>query len=189
MAGIRRRTLGLTTAAAIVVIAGIVGYLLTRPPGQARVNPNLLPTTSTAHRAATYLDCSKINAVTYDPHNPCQTFLLLETGRFRSPASFLEAEAGRLRAAGWRHATEPIPVDPDNGSGSGSLSESWVAPGHRACAYVTTVRRGLATEAQGLFPYDPYNQPRGVLDFYRKAKADDGAVALWVRLEPPAGKC
>ncbi|MFZ0042096.1 MAG: hypothetical protein WAK93_12375 [Solirubrobacteraceae bacterium] len=189
MADIRRRTLGLTTGAVIVVLAGFVGYLFTRAPGQARVNPNLLPTTSSAHRAAAYLDCSKVNAVAYDPHNPCQTFLLLETSRFGSPALFLEAEAGRLRAAGWRHAAEPIPADANNGSGSGSLSESWVAPEHRACAYVTTVRRGLATEAQGLFPYDPYNQPPGVLDFYRKARAVDGAVALRVRLEPPAGEC
>jgi hypothetical protein len=128
------------------------------------------------------------DAVSYDPRNPCQTFVLLHSNRFNSAGAFLDAEARQLRTAGWRHPSTSLPVDYDNGfAGMATGSESWVGPGHRACAYVTIAKTGIAAEAKGLFPYDPYNQPHRVLDFYREAKAANASQTLWVRLQPAFG--
>jgi hypothetical protein len=93
-----RRWLGL---AAVALAAGAtIIYLATRSTDQAQVSANVLPVVLTAREAATYGDCSKINAVTYDPHNPCQTFVLLQSSHFQSAAAFLTAETRQLRLAG-----------------------------------------------------------------------------------------
>ena len=55
--------------------------------------------------------------------------------------------------------------------GTATSSESWVAPDRQVLAYVATDDVGAAAEARGLLPFDPYDVPRGVLDFYRKATA------------------
>jgi hypothetical protein len=73
---------------------------------------------------------------------------------------------------------------PNAGPGQG-----WISTAKHACAYVAPVGVGAAAEAKGLFPYDPYNQPHGVLDFYRQAARATKQQALWVRLipSPPVG--
>jgi hypothetical protein len=124
-----------------------------------------------AHEAAVYVDCSKINSVAYFPDNPCQTFLLLQSDHFTSAVEFLGAEMRQMSLSGWHH-TAPQPVDYDGAAGgTATLSQSWVSPDHRACAYVATDRIGVAAEARELFPYDPHNQPQGVLDFYRTGRS------------------
>jgi hypothetical protein len=167
----------------LVAAAAAIVYFATRSSGQPRVSADALPLVAKAHRAATYVDCSQINAITFDPHNPCQTFVLLESNRFTSASALLDAEAHRLNASGWHHSA-PQPVDYNQGDAMASPGESWVAADRHACAYVATDRVGAAAEAKGLFPYDPYNQPRGVLDFYRKATAAQRSPNLWVRLLP-----
>lgn len=179
----RLHWLGLALAVLIMVVGAVIAYLGTRSPDQARVSAGVLPVTAAAHRTVVYVDCSKIGAVTYDPQNPCQTFVLLQSDHFRSAGAFLDAEARQLRDAGWRHPSRPPPVDYDSGEGAmATLTESWVAPRRQGCAYVATAQTGIAAEAKGLFPYDPYNQPQGVLDFYRKAKAAKAGETLWARL-------
>ena len=70
-------------------------------------------------------------------------------------------------------------------------NESWHAPDRGPCAYVARVQAGVLAEARGLFPYDPYNQTRAVLDFYRAAERAAPSRSLWVRLGPPGwhGRC
>lgn len=53
--------------------------------------------------------------------------------------------------------------------------------GH-GCTQVKIVGRRCHRGSGG--PYDPYNQPSGVLDFYRRAKAAELNPTLWVRLVP-----
>lgn len=177
---------------ALVVVAGvgIAIYLAVRPPAQARVSVDALPVVRGAHVMASYLDCSKISSVAYFADNPCETFVLLAGDHFRSDTALLSAQTRRMGAVGWRNSA-PQPTDFDGAGPMASVNASWAAPGDRACAYLATARDGAAAEAKGLFPYDPYNQPRGVLDFYRKATAADGTAALWVRLRPPntGGHC
>jgi hypothetical protein len=154
------------------------------------VGASALPELAGSSHLAAFVDCSKISAAAYFADNPCQTFVLLNDKRFHSATAFLAAEARHLTDAGWRHSA-PQPTDYDQGEALASANESWVAPDGRACAYVTTVAAGIATEAKGLFPYDPYNQPDGVLAFYREAKAAKANQTLWVRLSPPnrGGHC
>lgn len=175
---------------AIVVVGATIAYFATRGSGQPQVSANVLPQLDGSTLLAVYVDCSKISAVAYFADNPCQTFVLLKDNRFQSAADLLAAEARHLTDAGWHHSA-PQPTDYDQGEALARPSESWVAPDRRACAYVTTVAAGIATEARGLFPYDPYNQPDGVLAFYRGATAAKADQTLWVRLRPPnqGGHC
>jgi hypothetical protein len=184
--GVRRRPIGLLAAGAgILIIAAIAVVLASRSPGQARVSADLLPVLRSAHKIATYVDCSKVGAVAYDEHHPCQTFLLLESNQLRPSRALLSAEDVLLQSRGWRHPAAPVFVDMDVG-GHAAIGESWAAPGHQACAYVTTGAVGVRAEAGEIFPYDPYNTPHGVLAFYRTAKASAaaGQPTLWVRLQP-----
>jgi len=165
-------------------------YFATRSSSQPQVSAEVLPLVAKAHRAAAYVDCSQVNAVTFDAHNPCQTFVLLKSNHFRSASALLDAEAHQLNASGWHHSA-PQPVDYNQGHAMASPAESWVAADRDACAYVATDKVGAAAEAKGLFPYDPYNQPRDVLGFYRKATAAQRSPVLWVRLLPAfaGGQC
>jgi hypothetical protein len=182
---IRRRTVGRLCVAASIVIAGaIVIYLATRQSGQAQVGADLLPVVATAHETATYVDCSKVGPVSYDEHRPCQTFALIRSSHFGSAQAFLDTESALLQKAGWRHPAAPLLVDSDAGGHTASISESWAAPNHEGCAFLTTVAAGVRAEAKEIFPYDQYNTPRGVLVFYRIAKASRANQTLWARLQP-----
>jgi hypothetical protein len=69
----------------------------------------ILPAVAMAHQAAVYLDCSRINSVTYDTQNPCQTLLLIQSSHFTSAEGFLNAEAQPLALL-----LASLPYDPDN---------------------------------------------------------------------------
>jgi hypothetical protein len=186
-----RRRLWLLLAIAIVAGGAAVAYAVTRSSDQPEVSAEVLPVVSPAHETNVYVDCSKINSVAYFPDNPCQTFLLVQSDHFGSASELLTAESRQLSRSGWRHSSLQL-VDYDGVTGGmATLSQSWVSPDHRACAYVTTDRVGVAAEGRELFPYDQYNQPHGVLDFYRTAKAANPSQTLWVRLRPPnrGGRC
>lgn len=182
--------IGLTLV--VVIAGGIIAYLETRPPGQLRVNAGVLPIVAGADRVATFVDCSKLDAITYIPENPCETFVLVADGRFPSAEGLLEAEARRLLSAGWRQTPAQL-VDYDAGSDAREQTarrgESWMAPDHGGCAYVATAESGSTLEGRFLLPYDPYDGPRGLLDFYRRAKAMSTYPSLWIRLRPQFGKC
>jgi hypothetical protein len=189
----KKRLLWLGGAGVVVIVGATIAYLLTRGSAQPEVTENAIPTVATAHRAAGYVDCSRLNGIFYDPHNPCQTFVLLQSRHFASAQDFLQAEWSVLLASGWRHSAPQL-IDYDaapTAHGLASPTESWVAPDHHVCAYLETAQSGVAAEGRQLFPYDPYNQPQGVLHFYLKAKAARQGVALWVRLRPPnpGGHC
>jgi hypothetical protein len=168
-----------------VVLGAVSAYVVTRSSGQPQVSADVLPVVASAAQTAVYVDCSKIDAVAFDPHNPCQTFVLPHSDHFTSAAAFLDAEARQLRAVGWGHPRIAPPVDYDGGGEMANLGDSWFAPGHKACLYLATVQAGVAAEARVLFPYDPYNQPQGVLDFYRTAKSAKPSQTLWARLRSP----
>ena len=177
-----------------VITIGLTGvavtYAVTRSD-QPEVDADVLPVVDTASQAASFVDCSKTNSLAYFSDNPCETFLLLRSNHFGSAAKLLAAETRRLAVASWGHSA-PQEVDYDGGAdGMAALGESWVSPDHHACAYVTTVGRGVAAERREIFPWDPYNWPHGVLDFYRHASAIKNQPALWVRLRPPnhGGHC
>ena len=90
-----------------------------------------------------------------------------------------------MRLSGWHHSAPQL-IDYDGAqSGMATLAESWVAPAHKACAYVATDQTGVAAEAKALFPSDPYDIPHGVYAFHRRAKAAVRSETLWVRLRPP----
>jgi hypothetical protein len=154
-----------------VVLAGAgVAFAATRGNDQPEVAADALPSPAGAHRANDFVDCSRINAVAYFADNPCQTFVLLKSNHFSSAGAFWAAETHKLTLSGWRHsAPQLVDYDAAN-SGMASRGESWVAPSHRACAYVATDRNGVAAEKQSLFPADPYDIPHGVYVFYRKAR-------------------
>ena len=168
-----------------------MGFAVSRGAHQPKVAADALPLVAAAHRADVYVDCSKINSVTYDTHNPCETFVLLGSKHFGSATKFWAAETQAMKLAGWHHSAPQV-VDYDGtDSGMASRRESWVSPRHRACAYVTTDARGVAAEKRALFPYDPNDNPHGVYVFYRRAKKAQRTEALWVRLRPPNadGRC
>jgi hypothetical protein len=176
----------------LFLVAGAgAAFAIHRGPDQAEVSADALPVVATAHKAGVYVDCSKVDSVAYFADNPCQTFVLLTSKHFRSAVEFWAAETRAMRISGWRHSAPQL-VDYDGAnSDMASLSESWVSPAHRACAYVATGRKGVVTEAQALFPYDPYDIPHGVYVFYRTARAAKPSETLWVRLRPPnpGGRC
>jgi hypothetical protein len=172
--------------AGLLIAAAIGVVLASRSPAQARVSADLLPVVRSAHHIAAYVDCSKVGLVAYDEHRPCQTFLLLESGQLGTAQALLAAQDALLQRRGWRHPSAPVLVDMDGEGRSAAFNESWAAPGHQGCAYVTMGAVGVRAETGEIFPYDPYNTPRGVLDFYRTAKTRAAASrpTLWVRLQP-----
>lgn len=167
-----------------------MAFLIGRPAQQPEVSADVLPLASTLRRAAIFIDCSKTNSFAYFPDNPCQTFVLLKSREFASAEGVLATEARHLKVSGWHHSAAQ-PVDYDGAAGAmAALSQSWVAPDRRTCAYVATDAIGTAAEGHDLFPYDPHNQPYGVLAFYRRAQADRSELALWIRLRPASnGHC
>jgi hypothetical protein len=175
----------------VLLAVGTAIYLLTRSSDQPQVGADVLPVIAKAQRAAAYTDCSRVNSVAYFPGNPCQTFVLIESTRFRSAAAFLAAETRQMIASGWHHSA-PQPVDYDGAYGNmASATQSWAARDHRACAYVASVRAGVSAETPEIFPRRSYDVPQGVYDFYRAAKAANPDETLWVRLRPPntGGRC
>lgn len=173
-------------SALCVIVGAVVVYLETRPPGQGRVSASVLPIPVAAGVHSTYADCSKVNAVTYDPREPCQTFALVRGTRFASVEALYSAQLARLRETGWRPAPDKLFVDNHTGLVAAPRAASWTAPHHQACAVVLTVSSGIAAERKALFPYDPYDIPRGLYDFYRQAVAENPAPTLWVGLIPDA---
>jgi hypothetical protein len=170
----------------LVAIVGLLTACLARGRSdQAQVSADMFPIVEGARESAVFVDCSKVNALAYFPHNPCDTFVLLRSDQFASQQVFLAAEASRLRAAGWRHPRIAPPIDYDVGDAAAPLDQSWFAPGHCVCAYVATAAAAVAAEGQGLLPFDPYDNPHGMLDFYETARAAQSGRALWVRLRPP----
>jgi hypothetical protein len=109
--------------------------------------------------------------------------VLIRSGQSASSCALLAAEDARLRAAGWRHATVPPPIDYDVvGNATAPLADSWFAPGHKACAYVATDHAAVTAEGKELIPFDSHDDPHGMLAFYDTAKAAASHEALWVRL-------
>lgn len=184
----RRRVLVLIGL--LVVSGSAASFAATRGSGQPRVSADALPLVATAQVSAEFVDCSKVNAVAYFNDNPCETFLLLASQRYRSASALWNAEAHRLRVAGWRHSAAQA-VDYDAGGGMATRNQSWVSRDGHACAYIATVTSGAAAEARGIFPADPYDIPSGVYAFYRKARTANPTDTLWVRLRPPnrGGHC
>lgn len=181
-----RHTRLLAVLGLLLIVGGLIAYLLLRPSSdQAQASADALPIVAHARRSAIYVDCSKVNSLAYFEHNPCETFVLLRSDRFGSQAALLAAESDRLRAAGWLHPKIAPPIDYNVGDATASLDDSWFAPQHKACAYVATDQAAVAAEGRQLLPFDPYDNPRGMLDFYRTAEAARSDVTLWVRLRPP----
>lgn len=170
----------------LVIVGAIVVYLETRPPGQGRVSASVLPVAAGAHVDSTYTDCSKVNSVTYDPREPCQTFVLVRGTGFESLRALYDAQLARLRDVGWRVAPARLLVDNHTGLVYAPRAGSWAAPRHQACAVVLTASDAIAAERKALFPYDPYDIPLGLYRWYRQAQADDATRTLWVGLIPDA---
>lgn len=146
----RTRLLWLGAAGLVVLLGVTIAYLVTRPPAQAQVGGDALPTVATAHQAAVYVDCSTLDSITYDPHNPCQTFVLLQSRQFANAKELLRAEGRLLVDSGWRHSARQ-PVDYDaTGNAMASPTASWVAGDRHVCAYVETAEAGVAAERREL---------------------------------------
>jgi hypothetical protein len=181
--GSRKRPI-LALLGAAVAAAAVLTYTLSRTSGQAQVSADSLPVVAGAHRVAAFTDCSKVNSLAYFEDNPCETFVLLRGGQFTTQAAFLAAEARQLVASGWQHPTIAPPIDYNVGGAMAAVENSWFAPKHAACGYVATDQAAVAAEASELIPFDRYDNPRGMLAFYRTAKAAQSENTLWVRLRP-----
>jgi hypothetical protein len=168
----------------VVIVAAALIYYLTRPPDQAQIDTAVLPVARTATTMRTFTDCSNVNSVTYDIHQPCQAFVLLRGTEPGSAPQLYRAEQGALRAAGWHRSAHPLRFDNDTGNDYAPLSAGWAAPGHQACAMLLNVKAGVAAERVAIFPYNPYDIPPGLYRFYRFAQSADRARTLWVQLIP-----
>jgi hypothetical protein len=180
----RRRTgrIVLAASALLVAVAALVIYLATRPPDQKSLQASVLPLAAQAKVGTSFMDCSKVNGLAYFDHWPCQTFVLVHSSHFGTAQALDSAEQARLGAAGWHYSARgPIPVDYDAlGSANVPSSASWTGPGNSACAVILTDTAGAALEAEAILrPYDPYNQPQGLIAFYRVARGADRAETLW----------
>jgi hypothetical protein len=172
---------------ALLVSAVAVGlYLKSRPPGQGRVSVTVLPLPVGARVIHAYTDCSRINSVTYEPHEPCQTFALVSSAHFSTLRALYDAELSRLRNTGWRPAPSALLVDNHTGNDATSPAASWTEPHHQACAVVLTDSDAIAAERKAIFPYDPYDIPHGRYRFYRQATSENLTTTLWVGLIPDA---
>jgi hypothetical protein len=170
----------------IVIVGAVVAYLETRTPSQGRVSVSVLPLPGGARVESSYTDCSKVNSVTYDPHEPCQTFALDRDPRFASPQALYNAQLSRLHDVDWHVSPARLLVDNHTGLGYAPRSASWTAPRHQACAVVLTDLEGIAAERKALFPYDPYDIPGGLYRFYRRAQVADSTPTLWEAVIPDA---
>ena len=102
-----RCRLWLSVAAGIAAVAAGVAYASSRGSEQPRVAARVLPLATGVFHTAVYLDCSKINSVAYDPHNPCQTFMLVKSNQSVSQLALLSAELWRyVRQAGSTPASQ-----------------------------------------------------------------------------------
>ena len=135
-----------------------------------------------------------------DPHRPSEVVGDLDRGPSSDPLSTPRAEPAahrplsrtrcsrrpRRRARRRRAESAATRRDrrPRTGPERSPVRKAGVSTAHHGCAYVATDQAGVPAEARTLFPYVPYNQPRGVLDFYRKARAANASHTLWVRLQP-----
>jgi hypothetical protein len=63
--GDRLRWIGYGTAAVIVVVGAVLGYLVTRPPDQSQIDAHILPVVGAA-RESVFVDCSKDAASSRD---------------------------------------------------------------------------------------------------------------------------
>jgi hypothetical protein len=180
----RRTPYWLCVAAVVAAAVVVVIFFIGRGTDQAQVGAGALPVVSTAAETSSFIDCSTIGPVSYNAHQPCQTFVLLQSSRYGSAQAFLAAEERQLLTARWRHPAAPVLVDGDSGNYDAPIAESWAAPHHQACAFLTTAAAGVSAEAREILPYDQYNTPRGLLDFYRAAKTIAASNTLWARLQP-----
>ena len=184
--GILRRVhrRALLLIALILATSAAGAFAATRGSRQRAVDVKALPVPAAVRASSVYRDCSKVDAVAYFQDNPCQTFVLLTSEHSRSALAFWNAETRYIRGVGWRHSAAQL-VDYDGAdSGLATRGESWVSPDGRACAYIATLKTGVSAERKAVFPYDPYDIPRGVYTFYRTARAAKAAQTLWVRLRP-----
>lgn len=171
----------------LFVSAGTVGlYVETRSPDQGQVSVSVLPLAAGARIIRAYTDCSKVNSVTYEPHEPCQTFALVSSSHFASLHALYRAERSRLRDTGWQSAPTGLLVDNHTGNDMTSRAASWTAPHHQACAVVLTDAQAIPAERKALFPYDPYDILRGLYRYYRQAASANLTRTLWVGLIPDA---
>lgn len=170
----------------LVLLVGGVVYLLRPSAAQPQPRTSVLPVAADGDRTARFLDCSKVNSLAYFANNPCETFLLIGASGSESVTELLRSQDAALLAAGWRHPIlRPAADYDDTYSLKAPLAQSWFAPHSRACAYVTTVRSGIAAEGKRFLPFDYGDDPKGLLTFYRKAQAVQHRPVLWVRLRPP----
>jgi len=160
-------------------------HALLHTSDQAEVNAGALPIVDGAQQLATFTNCSRVNSLAYFAHNPCETFELLLDPRYGSQSALLNAEDHRLLAAGWLHPRIEPAVDYDVGTAMAPIADSWYSPDHKVCAYIATDRSGVAAERQGFFPFDGWDEPEGLLGFYRAARAAQSRRIVWVRLRPP----
>jgi hypothetical protein len=177
----------LAAGALLVVVTAVVIYLATRPPDQKSLDASVFPLVAHATVGSSFMDCDKATAIGYLEHWPCETFVLVQSSHFGTAQAFDAAEQARLRAAGWHYSARgPIPVDYGAvGEANAPSAASWTDPGNSACAVVLTDTAGIALESKAILrPYDPYNQPHGLISFYRLAGLADRADTLWVRLIP-----
>ena len=164
--------------AAALLIHGLTGH------HQVRVPMSAFPVVNGAAVGSNFIACAPADSAAYNPHNPCQTFLLLQGEKFGSSAELLAVEARLLTREGWHHAPGVV-VDGDSPNlQMATRAETWRSRRAAACAYVTTVRRGVAAETKSIFPKDPHDIPQGVYDFLADAVRAQQLPAIWVRLQP-----
>ena len=167
----------------LLVPVGVIAIEEATHTGQPQVPARTFPIPASAARTATFMDCSPVNAIRYDPQNPCETFVLVTGTRYRSSSDLLAVERSLLKRTGWRHPTAGTDVDGDSAtSPMAGRSETWIRVKANACAYVATVRRGVAAEKLSIFPDG--DAPHGVYDFFNTARRDANRAALWIRLQP-----
>lgn len=140
----------------VVAVAAAAVYFATRSPGQPQVSADALPLAADVHRVAAYVDCSHINALDFDPHTPCESFVLLEGNHFASAALLQNAETHELSGSGWRHSASQ-PVDYDDGGAMASPSERWILADRDVCAYVAGKdwRGGRGERSLPIRPLEP----------------------------------
>ena len=167
----------------LLVPVGVIAIEQASHTGQAQVPARAFPIAAGAARAAAFMDCSLVRAITYYQQNPCETFVLVTGARHQSNAKLLAAERSLLKRAGWQRPTTSPEVDRELATGPvAGRFETWIRVNANACAFVTTLRRGIANEERSLFPAG--NAPQRVHDLFAVARRDADRAALWIRLQP-----
>lgn len=169
----RRWWLAGGVAAAVAIAVAVV--LLTRSEGPAKVEPAVLPLTSSATVGTTLIDCSPATAIGYIPDRPCDTYFLVTDTAYSSAASLLVAEQRHLLRAGWRH------VPKASTWGYGPATDGWIGPDHRGCAIVMTATGGSRAMAHS---EREIAEPSYLTGFLRTARVASRSSTLYVLLQP-----